>query len=118
MKIGNEDTPESGDSKRTLAEGVAKFLADHEALHQRYVGYRFDAAYRREIERLESELGAAVQNAPAITSMQEAASLLAMECMLFREFEGEKPEGIHATRLMGLEAVRSFLCQQSEVPSA
>lgn len=118
MKIKNEDTPESGDSKRTLVEGVAKFLADYAALHQRYVGHRFDAAYRQEIEWMQDALGECLRISVPVVSMEEAATLISLERMLFREFEGEKPEGIHATRLIGLEAVRAFLRQQSEVLSA
>ncbi|WP_376959614.1 hypothetical protein ABNQ39_06830 [Azospirillum sp. A26] len=109
MKIDREDTPQSGDGKRTLAADVAKFQSEYASLHERYVGYRFDAAYRREIERLYAELDMAVRSAPVIASAGEAASLIDLEIMLFREFEGEAPVGIHATRRAGLEAVGAFL---------
>jgi len=109
MKIDREDTPQSGDGKRTLAADIAKFQNEYASLHERYVGYRFDAAYRREIDRLYAELGTAVRSAPTIASAGEAASLIELEIMLFREFEGDNPEGIHSTRLNGLEAVGTFL---------
>ncbi|MBP2304581.1 hypothetical protein GBZ48_17915 [Azospirillum melinis] len=88
MKIDREDTPQSGDGKRTLAADVAKFQSEYASLHERYVGYRFDAAYRREIERLYAELDVAVRSAPAIASAGEAASLIDLEIRLFQEFEG------------------------------
>jgi len=97
-----------------LSAAIADFQRAYAELHRRYVGYRYDAAYRREIERLHAELDKAVQAAPPLTSLQDAASLIGLECMLFAEYEGESPVGIHATRLAGLEAVRAFLTQSGE----
>ncbi|WP_376959609.1 hypothetical protein ABNQ39_06795 [Azospirillum sp. A26] len=96
-----------------LSAAIADFQRAYAELHRRYVGYRYDAAYRREIERLHAELGRAVQAAPPLTSLQDAASLIGLECMLFAEYEGESPVGIHATRLTALKSVRAFLERQA-----
>jgi hypothetical protein len=109
MKIGTEDTLSDGQHKDTLSLAVVNFQDSHAALHRRYVGRPFDDAYRREIERLYAALDAAIRTAPPVSSMEQAASLLALEVMLFKEFEGDSPEGIHGTRLVGLEAVEKFI---------
>jgi hypothetical protein len=93
----------------TLPAAISEFQQSHADLHARYVGRPFDDAYRREIERMESELDAAVRSAPPVTDHRDALVLIDLEIMLFKEHEGEAPEGIHRTRLAGLEAVRAFL---------
>ncbi|WP_434619136.1 hypothetical protein [Azospirillum sp. B2RO_4] len=118
MLIVSDHTPRDTERKPDIRAAIAAYVQQSDELHAAYVGRPYDAASTAKIEQLNAELDAAITAALPITDAADAAVLIELEAKLFREFEGDSPEGIHRTRLTILEAARDYCLRGNGSQSA
>ncbi|MBP2302496.1 hypothetical protein [Azospirillum picis] len=114
MLIVSDHTPRDTERKPDIRAAIAVYVQQSDELHAAYVGRPYDSVSTAKIDQLHADLDAALTAALPITDAAEAAALIELEVKLFREFEGDAPDGIHLTRLTILEEARDFLRRYGE----